>query len=83
MITRAAETVDAIRNDAEGLRALQLEQIAVGKAALWDAYSAGDLGHGEQIALFEAAAYSPGDVKTYQRCYHTATTVSPRLRPAL
>ena|SRR2546430_6459689 len=39
-----AETVDAIKNDAEDLRALQLEQIAVGKAALWDAYSAGDLG---------------------------------------
>jgi subtilase family serine protease len=39
-------------------------------------YSAGYLGHGEEIALFEAAAYSASDVKTYQACYHTATQVT-------
>jgi subtilase family serine protease len=39
-------------------------------------YSAGDLGQGETIALFEAAAFRASDISTYQHCYHTATKVS-------
>ncbi len=39
-------------------------------------YSAGYLGQGKQMALFEAGAYSASDVKTYQRCYHTSTKVT-------
>src|SRR5262245_30167937 len=39
-----APTVESIKEDADELRALQLEQIAHGKAALWDSYCSGDLG---------------------------------------
>jgi subtilase family serine protease len=39
-------------------------------------YAAGDLGEGETIALFEAAAFRSSDISIYQHCYHTATKVS-------
>jgi hypothetical protein len=39
-------------------------------------YSAGDLGKGETIALFESAAFSANDVSVYQKCYGTSTSVT-------
>jgi subtilase family serine protease len=39
-------------------------------------YSAGDLGAGQTVALFEEQPYNPTDVATYQACYGTSASVS-------
>jgi hypothetical protein len=39
-------------------------------------YRRGDLGQGQSIALFEPAAYDPGDVAVYQRCYKTRASIT-------
>jgi subtilase family serine protease len=39
-------------------------------------YSAGDLGSGQTIALYELEPNSPSDIAAYQACYNTHNTVS-------
>ncbi|HEY5189184.1 MAG TPA: protease pro-enzyme activation domain-containing protein [Solirubrobacteraceae bacterium] len=38
-------------------------------------YTAGDLGAGQTVAVYELEPYSPSDVATYQSCYATATPI--------
>ncbi|MDQ2758863.1 MAG: protease pro-enzyme activation domain-containing protein [Actinomycetota bacterium] len=39
-------------------------------------YTAGDLGAGQTIAIYELEPYAPSDIATYQSCYGTSTPVS-------
>ncbi len=40
------------------------------------AYSKGDLGSGETIALFELEGFSASDIAAYQTCYSTSSTIN-------
>lgn len=39
-------------------------------------YAKHDLGKGATIALYELAAYSASDIRAFQKCYHTKTSIT-------
>jgi hypothetical protein len=62
-------------SDAQGFGGLTDDQIARAYGA-FGLYSAGDLGAGQRIAVYEEEPFARSDIKTFDTCYFGATAAS-------